>query len=134
MAVMAMARAMEQVAVLLWIRNQELRRQLSEFLGASGYACVDFNGPDKPPECGLLLAEVGLEEAVILARNTPEDRPDLRLLFVCGEPAYVGRALLTDPRVAFIEKPFAWCELRRAILELLAPAPGECAPPSAAVA
>ncbi len=126
-------RPAEKVVILLWIRNPELRRQLSEFLVAAGYACVDVTSP-LPPDCGLLVAEVDLEQAAVLARSAPLDRPDLRLLLVCGEPAYVGRTLTADPRVAFIEKPFAWRELRQMILELLTPSGCRREAPPAAVA
>ncbi len=122
MAALAKAIPRARTSVLVSTRHQELQRQFCDILAEAGYACTAGDGTAEAlhaPDVDLIIAEVQVEHTPVLAVRALAARPDLKLLFICSEPAYIGRALVPDRRVAFIEKPFAWDDLRRTILDLL---------------
>ncbi len=116
--------------VLLSVQQESLRFQIREFLASAGYHVLEaFTDADttgilqeSPEEVDLLLADRRIESAIGFVREVARVRRGIRVLFISGDPEDVNRMLLPDEEVGFIEKPFAWRELRTKIDDLLAPA------------
>ena len=66
-----------------------------------------------------MLADACAQDSARLVQQTLSYRPAIRLLLMCSEPDYIGRSLIPDARVAFVETPFAWCELRTKIADIM---------------
>jgi DNA-binding response OmpR family regulator len=122
--------------VLVWVHREAFLCQLRDFLEGLGCVVVEAaTGPEvlsvlaKPGfEADLLVADASSRDAAALARQAVQCRPALKVLMISSEPEYINRALVPEASIAFIEKPFAWCELRRAVEALLSlrMGPGQC--------
>jgi DNA-binding response OmpR family regulator len=112
--------------VLLAIEQWPLLEQIRRFLEADGYRVVEAAAVgtalemlDQLREVELLLADVPLPYAAGLAGQAVERCAGIKVLLISGEPEFVNRELVPEAEIGFIEKPFAWCELKRTIDELL---------------
>ena len=111
-------------AVLVSVSNRDLGRQLSEFLYGLGVAVV-LAGPAldtalrQNGEIDVVLADLPYEGGAALVERLAARRPALKALLISGEPDYVNRACWPQPWLEFIEKPFAWCDLKRRFERLL---------------
>ncbi len=113
--------------VLLSVTQQWLLRQIREFLHGAGLSVMEAATEDvalrilceSRPEVGLLLMEANEQDAPRLARQAVRCRPGMKILLLSGEPEFVNRALMPEAEVGFLEKSFAWCELKRKLEELM---------------
>jgi DNA-binding NtrC family response regulator len=120
--------------VLISVRHVPLLDQIRDFLQRAGYTVLESQSPVdalnmlSSPWCGidLLLADATIRDAPQFVRQTISRQPRLKVLMISGDPDYVNRELMPEPEIAFIEKPFAWCELKHAIAELLTAQPVSC--------
>ncbi len=119
----AVSKSASTGTVLAVICGTELRRQVADFIAAEGYACLTtptlqaaletLSRPEA--EVDLVMAEVRLHEAQSTAASITAVRPEANVLFVCSAPSAEAKRPVTDRRVTFIEKPFAWGELRQVL-------------------
>jgi DNA-binding response OmpR family regulator len=111
--------------VVVWITSPELRRQISEFLRSFGLAVVFADGRDQALDAagqegiGLILADASVHDGRVLAGRIAERGRRTRTLLISGNPEDVNRAAGPDPGLHFIEKPFAWRDLRSRVETLL---------------
>jgi DNA-binding response OmpR family regulator len=113
--------------VLISVPQQGLLRQIRNFLGEAGHHVMEAATEeaamqildDERSELDLLLVDAHGQNAPRLARQAALRRPGIKVLLISGEPEYVSRALIPESEVGFLERPFAWCELKRKIDELM---------------
>ncbi|HVX66663.1 MAG TPA: hypothetical protein VHA11_08685 [Bryobacteraceae bacterium] len=113
--------------VLLSVPQQGLLRQIRNFLGETGHQVMEASTEaaalrildDSRSELDLLLLDAHIQDAPRLARQAALRRPRMKVLLISGEPEYIGRALIPETEIGFLEKPFAWCELKRKIDEMI---------------
>ncbi len=113
--------------VLLSVTQQWLLRQIREFLHGAGLSVMEAATEDvalrilceSRPEVGLLLLEASAQDAPRLARQAARCRPGMKILLLSSDPDFVNRALMPEAEVGFLEKPFAWCELKSKLDELM---------------
>jgi DNA-binding response OmpR family regulator len=118
-------------SVLISVPQHGLLRQIRDFLGEAGHQVVVAATEDAAleilddsrSELDLLLVDAHGQNAPRLARHAALRRPGMKVLFISGEPEYIGRALIPEAEVGFLERPFAWCELTRKIDELMGAEP-----------
>jgi DNA-binding response OmpR family regulator len=109
--------------VLLCLPNAELRCQIRRFLNELGLQVMEA---DEASEIEGIAAQpwsqvdLLLTDSSIHSRGGPVSeairlRSDLKLLVISGVP----ECKVADTRVHFIEKPFAWRELRGKLRQIL---------------
>jgi hypothetical protein len=111
--------------ILLSISCAALREQIRLFLAGVGLSVWDGNWPGNEPsvvfnsEIDLLLSDAPIHEIMQLVQWLHADDPALKTLVISAEPEYICRALMPNPSVEFIEKPFAWRDLERKVGAML---------------
>jgi len=129
----AVAKCPSTGTVLVAVPGDELRRQLIGFLATLGYACVAMSRLEaalrmlQGSSAGLeiLVGDVPLPEAESVAAAVAAARLTMRMLFLSSEPESVTRNVVPNPGVMFVEKPFAWCDLK-AVLSAMSGASPAC--------
>lgn len=117
--------------VLISVPQQGLLRQIYNFLGEAGHHVIEAATEDAAleilddsrAELDLLLVDAHGQNAPRLARQAALRRPGMKVLLISAEPEYIGRALIPEAEIGFLERPFAWCELKRKIDELMGAEP-----------
>lgn len=113
--------------VLVSIPQSGLLRQVRDFLDEAGNRVLEAATEDaalrildeSSSELDLVLIDTHGQNAPSLARQAIRLRPDLKVLMISGEPEYIIRALVSEAGVGFLERPFAWRELKHKIDELM---------------
>jgi DNA-binding response OmpR family regulator len=124
--VIRMPRWSEAPVIILSISYEALRHQLRRFLTGIGFSVREANCESDALDASeskvdLLLADAPFHDGLRSLQRALEAHPTLKVLLISAEPDYICRALLPNPLVEFIEKPFAWRELERKINELMSP-------------
>jgi DNA-binding NtrC family response regulator len=105
-------------AVLVSVSNRDLGRQLTDFLYGMGAAVV-LAGPalesalQRNNQVEVLVTDLPCQGGAEIVARLAARQPALKALFISGEPDYINRACWPQPWLEFIEKPFAWSELKR---------------------
>jgi DNA-binding NtrC family response regulator len=113
--------------VLISVSQQGLLYQIRDFLHGAGHRVMEAASDDAvlqilDESCSgpdLLLIDVHSHDAHRLARQAVLRRPGLKVLLISGEPEYITRELVPYTEVGFLERPFAWCDLKSKIDELM---------------
>ena len=111
--------------VLLVDADPETRKLAAFMLERQGYTTIEARNRaealcvvDRPgQEVNLLLIDVrgrGRE----LAENIKQCRPDLRVLFLCGDMGAAAK-FLTDHGISFLKKPFTMAEIAGKVRETM---------------
>jgi DNA-binding response OmpR family regulator len=114
-------------AILVWIALAELRRQVSDFLCSCGFSVIVADARDQALEIAsrldevrLILADSSVEDGGALVRGIGARAGTVSTLLISANPEYVNRALAPELALHFIEKPFAWRDLKNKIESVLA--------------
>jgi CheY-like chemotaxis protein len=120
--------------VLLVEDNLAIRKVISRILRPLGYQVLEAGGAveakricvDKEKQIHLLLTDVVMPETTgpALAADLARDRPEMEVLFMSGySRSTMERNNALDPKVHFLEKPFAPDALIRKVRDVLAGVP-----------
>jgi hypothetical protein len=107
--------------ILVSIGSEVFREQIHFFLTGVGFSVWQDNWSTEAPalcnsEIDLLLTDAPIRDVVPLVQCALSGGgPPLRVLVISAEPDYVCHALVPNPSIDFIEKPFAWQDLERKI-------------------
>jgi DNA-binding response OmpR family regulator len=114
-----------KVTVLVSLHNQALRGQVSQFIAQAGYEVLEAASPARaesianshPGSIAVLLTDAPPRGAAEILSSANYRQRWMTALVISGDPAAVNEEAVPDPRLAFIEKPFAWRQLRRELAE-----------------
>ncbi len=114
-----------QLAILLVDDDPDVLEITGQMLAQLGYATITTSDPgdaaeilrDTWTQIDALVTDFCMERTngADLARRAFRSRPDLRTLFVSGDPCSVTRFRSGDP---FLQKPFTMAELRQSLDDL----------------
>ena len=111
--------------VVVVVRGPSFRAQLRGFLAQDGHRIVTARTTGQALKLvtaspvDWLIADASSGNTLALAIRAVTHNPALKVLLISAEPEYAGRAAVADVRVHFIEKPFAWSDLKRKVDALL---------------